>query len=279
VHKATRGLVRKARVVANRGVERKAVNLARNIASSQIVIDEEKGYASFKCEEIGLSLDVTKLSSLAADWKVDPQRSTSNKPFLRNILRSKDLLEWPELMSIALNSHLFGAATHYLGQVPWLVNLQVWWTPPNQTAVRSQLFHYDHRDTRQMKVFINLNDVGLESGPLHFLPANSSLKVDRKIGYSQDDYTDAQVESACSKEEIVRALGPQGSGFMVDTARCLHYGSRGNRQDRLVLMVSFARVNCVDKGAGCEVLDPVREQIGIDLYSKDEPRAFALLAR
>jgi hypothetical protein len=255
------------------------VDLAASIAPSKIVIDEEKGYTSFQCEEIDLSLDVAKLSSLAADWKVDPQRSTSDKPFLRNILRSKDLLEQPEIMSIALNGHLFGAAAHYLGQVPWLVNLQVWWTPPNQTAVRSQLFHYDHRDTRQTKVFVNLNDVGPDSGPLHFLPASSSLKVDHKIGYSQDEYTDAQVESACSNEEIVRALGPRGSGFMVDTARCLHYGSRGNRQDRLVLMVSFARVNCVDKGAGCEVLDPVREQIGVDLYSEDESRAFALLAR
>lgn len=279
LHKATREIVRKARVIANGGLERQAIALANGVTPANIWIDEDKGFTAFSASEIGLESEVEKIARLAATWQKDPSRSDSDKPFLRNILRSQDLFDYPEIVRIATHDQLFGTVTKYLGQVPWLVALQLWWTPPNQTAMRSQLYHYDHRDTRQAKIFINLNDVGETSGPLHFLPAISSLKVNQKIGYSQDDYTDEQVESCCSKDEVVRTIGPVGSGFIVDTARCLHYGSRGNINDRLILMISFARVNCVSKGAGCEVLDPVRDRLIEAYFNADKARSFSVTQR
>lgn len=279
LHKATREIVRKARVIANGGLERQAIALANGVTPANIWIDEDKGFTAFSASEIGLESEVEKIARLAATWQKDPSRSDSDKPFLRNILRSQDLFDYPEIVRIATHDQLFGTVTKYLGQVPWLVALQLWWTPPNQTAMRSQLYHYDHRDTRQAKIFINLNDVGETSGPLHFLPAISSLKVNQKIGYSQDDYTDEQVESCCPKDEVVRTIGPAGSGFIVDTARCLHYGSRGNINDRLILMISFARVNCVSKGAGCEVLDPVRDRLIEAYFNADKARSFSVTQR
>jgi hypothetical protein len=152
----------------------------------------------------------------------------------------------------------------------------MWWSPPNQTLKSSQLYHYDNRDTRQAKVFINLNDVTDASGPLHFIPARDCLKVDAKIGYSQERYTDEAVYSCVPESNVVVATGPAGSAFLVDTARCLHFGSRGNSLDRLVLMVSFARANAVQQGTGCETLDPVREQLANDRYADDPVRRFIL---
>lgn len=275
LHKATREIVRKARAMANGGLERQAIALASGLAPAIVRIDEDKAFTAFSAAEIGLKSEVEKIAGLAAAWQKDPSRNDSDKPFLRNILRPQDLFDHPEIVRVATHDQLFGAVTKYLRQVPWLVNLQVWWTPPNQTAMRSQLYHYDHRDTRQAKIFINLNGVDETSGPLHFLPATSALKVDKKIGYSQDEYTDEQVEGCCSKDEVVRTIGPAGSGFIVDTARCLHYGSRGNVKDRLILMISYARVNCVSKGAGCEVLDPVRDKLTKSYFSDDPARKFA----
>ena len=75
--------------------------------------------------------------------------------------------------------------TAYLGQVPRLYNVMFWWSPPSQTLTGSQRYHYDHRDTRQAKVFINLTDVTEDNGPLHFLKPADSLKVDAKVGYSE----------------------------------------------------------------------------------------------
>ncbi len=279
LHKAAREIIRKTRALANMRLEQEAQCLAKRVPDSKILIDEEKAYARFSSSQIGISDEVTKVSTLAAAWIQDPARNTSDKPFLRKILASDDLFVYPEIINIALHDQLFGVVTSYLGQVPWMTNLQIWWTPPNQTAERSQIYHYDHRDTRQAKVFINLNDVDEDSGPLHFLPATSSSKVDRSIGYSQGDFTDDQVASCCSKDEVVKALGPTGSGYIVDTARCLHYGSRGNRKDRLVMMVSFARVNCVDKGHGCDVLDPVRKKLAETYFRDDAAKSFALTMR
>ena len=37
----------------------------------------------------------------------------------------------------------------------------------------------------------------------------------------------------------MKATGPAGKGLMLDTSRCLHYGSRGNTIERLVLMFQY----------------------------------------
>jgi hypothetical protein len=71
-------------------------------------------------------------------------------------------------------------------------------------------------------------------------------------------------------------VAPTGSAFVVDTARCLHYGSRGNRLDRFILLASFARVNSVNPGKGCRVLDPVRERLVREFYDSDPVRALVL---
>jgi hypothetical protein len=163
-----------------------------------------------------------------------------------------------------------------MGQVPRLYNLTLWWSPPNQTAKGSQLYHYDHRDSRQAKLFINLSNVTEDCGPLHFLSAKDSRKVDAKVGYSQGRYTDDEVYSAVSQSSVVNTVAPAGSGFIVDTARCLHYGSRGNQLDRFILLASFARVNSVKPGKGCPVLDPVRSRLVRELYDSDPVRAIVL---
>lgn len=278
VHKFTRSVKREIRAMKNGAVERQANALAVGFPHGRIAMKEDAGYATFSAADIGLAAPVSRLSQLAQAWKADPARSESDKPFLRNILQSQDLFEHKEILETALHEDLLGAVVRYLGQMPWLVNLQVWWTPPNQTTIRSQLYHYDHRDTRQAKVFLNLNDVGEDAGPLHFLPVPVSAKVDRTVGYSQDRYTDEQIESCVTPAETMRTMGPAGAGFIVDTARCLHYGSRRNEKDRLLLMASFARANCVSKGAGCEVLDPVRGRLVADRFADDPARAFVVSA-
>jgi hypothetical protein len=280
VHKIARETIRKVRALSNGSLEREARELADRVEPSRIQIDETDGYLKFAADELALEQAVSKLAELCESWKSDPDRTAAReegtKEFIRYLLKPEDLLSVPEVMDIVFHKELFGAVTRYLGQVPWLVTLQIWQTVPNQTAVRSQLYHYDHRDTRQAKIFINLNNVTRASGPLHFLPASSSTKVDRKIGYSQGRYSDEDVYSCCSKKEVITTVGAKGTGFVVDTARCLHYGSRENELERLVFMICFSRVNCVDRGSGCDVLDPVRQRLILERYRKERAPAFAL---
>ena len=97
-----------------------------------------------------------------------------------------------------------------------------------------------------------------------------------KVGDSQERYSDEEVYSAVSKSDVLTAVGEAGRGFIVDTARCLHYGSRGNRSDRFILLVSFTRVNCVKPGNGCIVLDPARKRLLREYYDSDPVRAVVL---
>lgn len=276
VHKAVRSILRSARAFGNIVSERKAQQLGRSVETSGLVVGEMLGYVAFSTRELGIFEQVSKLAFLADEWTNDPGRNNGDKPFLRNLLSGQDLLDFPEFLDVAMHPSFYGAVTKYLGQAPWLVSMNLWLTPPNQTAVRSQLYHYDHKDTRQAKIFINLNDVTPDCGPLHFLPATESAKVEKAAGYSQGRYTDEEVYGAVAKSEVIATVGNTGSGFIVDTARCLHYGSRGNARERLMLMVNFARVNCVDRGSGCEVLDPVRSQLIRQKYSMDPARAFTI---
>jgi hypothetical protein len=56
--------------------------------------------------------------------------------------------------------------------------------------------------------------------------------------------SDEEVDATCGLENAVRLVGGPGSAGFVDTSRCLHFGSRHTRRDRLVLMVQFTRFHC-----------------------------------
>ena len=277
-HKALRGGKRLTRSILRAPLERQARRLVDETArrgSGLARIPEEDGFSRFPAGDLaGVGEAIPSLLELAEEWKTDESRRERKMPI--NILKTDDLFEHRALIDIAVHDEIIAAVSAYMGQVPRLFNLMLWWSPPNQTQQGSQLYHYDHRDSRQAKLFLNLNDVTEESGPLHFLRASDSLKVDAKVGYQQGRYTDEDVYSAVPKSDVRAATGEQGTAYIVDTARCLHYGSRGNSRDRFILMASFARVNSVDPGGGCRVLDPVRGRLARELYDSDPVRSFVL---
>ena len=277
-HKVFRDGVRFGRSILRAPLERRAKQLADEAVrrgSGIARIPEEDGFTRFSAKDLGaVGETVPQLLELAEQWKGDESRRQHSMPI--NILKTEDLFEHRSLIDIAVHDELLAAVTAYLGQVPRLYNLMLWWSPVNQSQQGSQLYHYDHRDSRQAKLFLNLNDVTLESGPLHFLRASDSVKVDDKVGYQQGRYSDDDVYSAVSREDVMAATGEAGTAYIVDTARCLHYGSRGNSRDRFILMASFARVNSVDPGGGCSVLDPVRGRLVRELYGSDPVRSLVL---
>lgn len=276
--KAIRGGMRLGRSLVRAPLEREARRLvpeATRRGSGMCAIAEDDGYTKFRASELsGADGAIPALRERAEAWKSEAARVRDEMP--KNILASDDLFAHRAILDLALHDEILAGVTAYFGQLPRLYNLYVWWSPPNQTAVGSQLYHYDHRDSRQAKLFINLADVTEASGPLHFLTAKDSRAVDARVGYSQDRYTDEQVYGAVPRRNVIPAVGEAGSAYIVDTARCLHYGSRGNSIDRFILMASFARVNSVNPGKGCRVLDPVRKRIAAEMYDGDPVRGFVL---
>jgi hypothetical protein len=131
IHKIARATLRAARAFGKMDVERKAKTLMASIEPSELVVDDTEGYVAFSAKDYGVEHHVAKLSALADQWKNDSTRNGGDKPFLLNLLRTQDVLDMPEILDLALHPVFYGAVTKYLGQVPWLVSMTVWLSPPN----------------------------------------------------------------------------------------------------------------------------------------------------
>ena len=94
----------------------------------------------------------------------------------------------------------------------------------NKPLSYSQLWHLDHDDKRVCKLFIYLTDVrDTADGPLTFIPAPASKPFRNTIkSHMSDDKVFGKVERSAVKEIIA----PKLTSFIVNTARCLHMGSR-----------------------------------------------------
>ena len=89
----------------------------------------------------------------------------------------------------------------------------------------SQLWHLDHDDKRVCKLFIYLTDVrDTADGPLTFIPAPKSrpFRNTLKSHMSDDKVFSIRWTGTAVKEMVA----PRLSSFIVNTARCLHMGSR-----------------------------------------------------
>ena len=168
-------------------------------------------------------------------------QSASVKEFLVSVIKDEDLLDHPDLFSFVVSPAVIKIAAKYFGAVPVLSSVRLWWTPPNDMVTASQLFHCDREDQKQFKLLINVFDTTPETGPFTFIPADMSARLKKKIRYSYKNYRlpDESIEAAGGLDATVPLIGPPGAAACVDTSRCLHYGSRGNTRDRLVLMIQY----------------------------------------
>ena len=286
-HMLKRQLIRYSKVARRLPVEvqgKKYLQQLLDTSRSNMRIDERTGWMKFNIRKLPqLKDNFTKLQTLAMRClnEAEARRSSpeaSPDKFPINLMLSTDLKEHPEILEFVLDDEFLTPASLYLGQVPRLSELALVWSPCNDTVIRSQKFHYDHRDTRQVKIFLNMNDVYEENGPFSFLPADVCSQFNSKIGYNQAKNDDEIVYSACNREALVNNMGAAGMGLMVDTARCLHYGSRQNKKDRLLLMIVYVLPNCVAPRRS-RTLEPVRTELARKLFENDPIRKYVLTVK
>jgi hypothetical protein len=71
---------------------------------------------------------------------------------------------------------ILNGVMRYLGEMPLLQGVKLYWTPQNDKLVSSQQWHMDGGG-RQLKLFLYLNDVDEGAGPLTIIPAKVSREV------------------------------------------------------------------------------------------------------
>jgi hypothetical protein len=166
---------------------------------------------------------------------------------MADLIYDEDLLENPHIVDFALSDPILNMATEYLGEVPVLRRVAMLLsTNRSEALIRSQLFHYDGEDIRQLKFFINLMDVSEADGPFTFLPAHKTKKVidsylkKHKHIPASNRFPDEEIFSRCAESDVNQVTGPAGKAAAVDTSRCLHFGSRVTPgRARLILFLQY----------------------------------------
>ena len=162
-----------------------------------------------RCAEICSAM---RASVTADDYLFNPR-----KRFLLALLAGADFCEHPELIRFMVSRPVLDAASAYLGSVPLLAGAALWWTRENDTAERSQLYHFDGEDERQLKLVLNVFETREENGPFTVLPADASEPICRSSS-KRGRITDERVEAECGRGYAQQLVGPPGSGAFVDTS-------------------------------------------------------------
>lgn len=205
-------------------------------------IDPAKGYGFVGPNDFPGTMEaVAAASTIYQTKKADHARS--KKPFFSNILEVEDLEKYPELMTFAESPAIVAAAASYLDTWPKLNTIGVFVSPPSDGLEKSQMYHVDDMDVCLVKCFINVETVEPEHGPFTFIPADKSEEIRKKLNHRWRGprLDDEEVASLCSPDEIISLSGPPGTGSLVDTSRCLHFGSRCRTGNRVVIMINYSR--------------------------------------
>ncbi len=213
---------------------------------SRFNIPQRDGYKFFLQDDLPGIADVVRYCTALyqESRKAFSPESLQNNPkkkYFNVLLEGEDFCQHPELLRRLVARPILDTATAYLGAVPQLSGAMLVWSPENDSARSSQLFHFDYEDLTQLKMFINIFDTAEDQGPLTFLPATISAQVQKSIGRILGRVSDERIYEAGGRSHAFKLVGPSGSGAFLDTSHCLHYGSRFNKRDRLILIVQFLK--------------------------------------
>jgi hypothetical protein len=140
-------------------------------------------------------------------------------------------------------------AAGYFGSAPILSSICLFWSVINDSVVSSQKWHVDGEDTRQLKLFVNSWDLADENGPLTFYPASTTNTIldkaarSTRLNAAEANFDDDFIDAGTSRQPPIKVVGEAGAGVFIDTSRCIHFGSRRNSKERLMLMVQYAPYN------------------------------------
>jgi hypothetical protein len=133
-------------------------------------------------------------------------------------------------MRFALDEEVLGPVASYLGCVPVLHRIDLWYSfHLPQAPTSSQLWHLDRDDTTQVKVWVHCSDVDRAAGPLTVIDAAASDLLAERVGYDYGEgyrVPDEQVRDVIGDGGPTAFEGPVGTVDFVDTSRCFHFGSR-----------------------------------------------------
>ena len=205
--------------------------LAREFAyGARLRISPERGYVLISREELaGVDEVVQSAQKLIAENPPEDRQWRGKQQLRTGNLDMRQLTLDSPYLRFALHRDVLGAVSAYLGLIPLLVYIDVWYSRHSATLGNSHLFHCDWGALSQVKVFVHATTVDVTSGPLVVVGAEKSQRIRDEMKYNYIRPGVIRDDEMCSfikKEELRTMVGPPGTVAFVDTSRCFHYGSR-----------------------------------------------------
>jgi hypothetical protein len=145
-----------------------------------------------------------------------------------------------------LTELLIPIISKYLGTLPILQSAEFWYSPNifNDT-MRSQNWHIDGEDFKQVKIWLPIENVKKNSGPLHVIDIEETKRIFKLLNKNkiykkrnikiQDD----QINKHLDREKLKVLTMDTDEIVFVDTCNCFHYGSRKDENPRKLLHLHF----------------------------------------
>lgn len=207
----------------------------------------DRGFSILKdldIEEVEAAAEYCQKLSASHNW--DDGKDSHVKSFLRQFLLDPNDERHLPVWKLASHPEIISRVVDYLGFVPLISTAQIWYSPNTEFVEnRSQMFHLDGEDCRQVKLFLFLTDVDLNNGPLTVIPRKKSYEIysdlkKRGVIYRRNQrIKDKDIENVASREDVLPLVGKAKTIGLVDTDSCYHYGSRPGDRPRLVLQIQY----------------------------------------
>lgn len=220
---------------------------AREIArDATFTIDRDRGFTVFPPEtfpEAREIVDATAALGRNVDLTKPGLSKKARSGFMVPMIDSARLTLDSPMLRLALRPDVIAAVSSYLGMVPVIAYLQVFYSEAGADEARSsQLFHCDADATSQVKIFVLCSEVTRSNGPLTLLDAKTSRSVRSRLGYHfGGKIKDKRLAGIISEADHRPVVGPPGTVCFVDTTQCFHFGSRveSGTAPRLVTMIQY----------------------------------------
>tara|TARA_Y100000996_G_C22450141_1_gene613496 strand:- start:105 stop:1037 length:933 start_codon:yes stop_codon:yes gene_type:complete len=225
----------------------------KNFPSSNLekndLINKNEGYKLISSKKLNdRNLKVNELLETVNNDlnKFDFQKFKNYNAGLIPIKSSDDFnSESPEFKFVT-NNYLIEIVSRYLNCVPLLTNLSLWYSPNDKIFENSsQEYHLDHEDYKQVKGFLFINEIDLQTGPLSIINLEQSNNIEKLLNYKMtqkdkrvDDKLIMKVKKKISINENI-ITGKSGDLLLCDTSNCFHFGSRLGNKPRFILAFQY----------------------------------------
>lgn len=173
----------------------------------------------------------------------------TNKSYLLGVDFTSDPIAGKTFYELFTDRYFIDIAQKYFNEMPLLSEIKLLHSPITHDNIftGSQLFHSDFDDSKLMKIFIYLNDVDLESGPLEVVSKSITKEIISKSKYrwgqakrNYKSHDDNLLNLFPNDNIVIPLVGDEGTLSIVDTVNCLHRGSRNPTKERLVLYATYS---------------------------------------